>query len=114
MQNIFNPKKKSPLLCYPFLNSITNHNYSPKKKKILLSVGRGVHGSVRVGFVPNPDSTRSGRVGENQTRNRPLITTGRVGSDSKKRSVDSVETDERRRQRRRTNRRQIWSEESET
>ena len=59
---------------------------------------RGVHRSVRVGFVPNPDSTRSSRVGENQTRNRPPITTGRVGSDSKKRSVGSVETDERRRQ----------------
>ena len=60
-------------------------------------MGRGVHGSGRVGFVPNPDSTRSGRVGENQTRNGPPITTGRVGSDSKKRSVGSVEIDERRR-----------------
>ena len=65
---------------------------------------RGVHGSSRVGFVPNPDSTRSGRVGENQTRNRPPITTGRVGSDSEKRSVGSVETDEQRQ----------WAEENET
>ena len=31
---------------------------------ITLPVVRGVHGSVRVGFVPNPDSTRLHRVGE--------------------------------------------------
>ena len=45
--------------------------------------------------MPNPDSTCSGQVGENQTRNRPPITTGRVRLGSKKRSVGSVEIDER-------------------
>ena len=61
---------------------------------MMLSRSRGVHGSGRVGFVPISNSTRSGQVGENQTRNQLPITTGRVGSDSKKRSVGSVETDE--------------------
>ena len=55
-------------------------------------------GSPRVGFVPNSDSTCSGQVGENQTCNQLPITMGRVGSGSKKRSVGSVEIDERRRQ----------------
>ena len=66
-----------------------------------------VKGCPRVGpdrVVPNTDSTRSGRVAENQTRNRPPITKGRFGSGFKKRSVGSVETDERRR----------WAEEDET
>ena len=40
---------------------------------------RAVHGSVRVGFGLNPDSTRSSRVEQKRTRNRPLTTTGRVG-----------------------------------
>ena len=32
---------------------------------------RGVHGSGRVGFVPNSDSTRMGQVNKKLTRNRP-------------------------------------------
>ena len=36
--------------------------------KILI---RGVHGSGRVGFVPNPDSTRMWRVNKKLTRNWP-------------------------------------------
>ena len=40
---------------------------------------RAVHGSVRVGFGLNPDSTRSGRVEQKWTRNRPPTTTGQVG-----------------------------------
>ena len=43
---------------------------------------RGVHGSVRVGFVPNPELTRSHRVGSWTTRYRPLTISGRVGSSS--------------------------------
>ena len=42
-------------------------------------LGRAVHGSVRVGFGLNPDSTRSGRVEQKQTRNQLPTTTGRVG-----------------------------------
>ena len=44
---------------------------------------RGVHGSGRVGFVPNPDSTRHYRVGKISTRNRPtgsFRSPGRVAS----------------------------------
>ena len=52
-------------------------------------------GPDRVCAQPGLDPLRS--VAENQTRNRPPITTGRVGSGFKKRSVGSVETDERRR-----------------
>ena len=96
-----------------FITNLQSKHYHLLPELNILST-RGVHGSGRVRFVPNPDSTRSGRVEENQTRNRPPITTGRVGSDYKKRSVGSVETDERQRQRRRTNHRRIWSEESET
>ena len=43
---------------------------------------RGVHESVRVGFVPNPEPTRSHRVGRWTTRHRPPATSGRVGSGS--------------------------------
>ena len=64
--------------------------------RMIIILVRAVHGSDWLGFVPNSDSTRSGRVGENQTRNRLSITMGRVGSGSKKRLVGSVETDERR------------------
>ena len=52
-------------------------------------------GPDRVCAQPGLDPLRS--VAENQTRNRPPITTGRFGSGFKKRSVGSVETDERRR-----------------
>ena len=41
---------------------------------------RGVHGSVRVGFVPNPDSTRMWRVNKKLTRNRPGDLVGFFGS----------------------------------
>ena len=61
-------------------------------------MSRADHGSIQVKFGLNLDSTCSGRVGEEQTRNWPLITTGRVGSDSKKWLVSSVETNERQRQ----------------
>ena len=58
-------------------------------------MSRADHGSIQVKFGLNLDSTCSGRVGEEQTRNWPLITTGRVGSDSKKWLVSSIETDKR-------------------
>ena len=41
-------------------------------------VGVGVS-TGRVGFVPNPDSTRSDRVEQKHTRNQPPTTTGRIG-----------------------------------
>jgi len=45
---------------------------------------RGAHGSSRVGFVPNPDSTRLSRVGKISTCNRPGCSfrtsgSGRIG-----------------------------------
>ena len=42
-------------------------------------VFRGVHGSGRVGFGPNPDPTRRSRVEGGGTRNRPPASLGRVG-----------------------------------
>lgn len=44
-------------------------------------VSRGVHGSVRVGFMPNPRPTRWHRVSDEKTRRRPWKPTGQVGSD---------------------------------
>ena len=41
---------------------------------------RGVHGSVRVGFVPNPELTRRHRVSGNKIRRRPQTPTGQVRS----------------------------------
>ena len=41
---------------------------------------RGVHGSARVGFVPNPDSTQQTWVGEIRTCNRPVWSFGSAGS----------------------------------
>ena len=41
---------------------------------------RGVHESVQVGFVPNPDSTQMRRVDEKLTRNRPGDLVGFFGS----------------------------------
>ena len=41
---------------------------------------RGVHESVQVRFVPNPDSTRMRRVDEKLTRNRPGDLVGFFGS----------------------------------
>ena len=41
---------------------------------------RGVHESVRVGFMPIPKPTRSHRVGHWTTRCRPPTTSGQVGS----------------------------------
>ena len=43
---------------------------------------RGIHGSVRVGFVPNPEPTRSHWVGGWTTRRRSPTTLGRVRSGS--------------------------------
>ena len=40
---------------------------------------RGVHGSVRVGFVPNPRPTRPSRVPISQTRRRPVRKSDRIG-----------------------------------
>ena len=40
---------------------------------------RGVHGSDRVGFVPNLDPTRNFLVGKNRTRNRPGMLVGSAG-----------------------------------
>ena len=45
-------------------------------------VTRGVHGSVQVGFMPNPQPTRFHRVNDWTTRRRPQTTSGRVGLDS--------------------------------
>ena len=45
--------------------------------KILI---RGVHGSGRVEFVPNPDSTRMWGVNKKLTRNRPEDLVGFFGS----------------------------------
>ena len=41
---------------------------------------RAVHGSVQVGFVPNPEPTCENRVNGLTTRHRPSTTSGRVGS----------------------------------
>ena len=41
---------------------------------------RAVHGSIQVGFVPNPEPTRWNRVNGLMTHRRPLTTSGRVGS----------------------------------
>ena len=41
---------------------------------------RGVHGSGRVRFVPDPEPTRIFRMGENQNRNRPILMVGLSGS----------------------------------
>ena len=45
-------------------------------------MSRAVHGSVRVGFVTNPQSTPSDWVEKFQTHCRPRKATGRVGSGS--------------------------------
>ena len=50
------------------------------ESKIVLLLVRAVHGSVRVGFVPNPEPTRRNRVKCLTTRCRPSTTSGRVGS----------------------------------
>ena len=63
------------LLGRPFLKT--------SKTKIDVHSGiltRGVHGSGRVGFVPNPDSTRPSRVGKISTRNRPVSSSKSIGS----------------------------------
>ena len=47
----------------------------------MLIVGcRGVHGSVQVGFVPNPKPTRWHRVSSKKTCYQPQTPTGQVGS----------------------------------
>ena len=56
-------------------------------------MSRAVHGSVRVGFVPNPQPTRSDRVEKFQTRRRPRKATGRVGSDSGGRRSELISTE---------------------
>ena len=45
-------------------------------------VDRGVHGSGRVGFVPDPEPTRIFRVGKIRNRNRPVLMVGSFGSGS--------------------------------
>ena len=52
---------------------------SPPPRKSMVGC-RGVHGSGRVGFVPNPDSTRMWRVNKKLTRNRPGDLVGFFGS----------------------------------
>ena len=44
-----------------------------------IAMGRGVHGSVRVRFVPNPQPTQPSRVTNIQTRRRPVRESGRIG-----------------------------------
>ena len=61
----------------PQLFYVTNYNWLS-----LTITCRGVHGSVRVGFMPNPQPTRFHRVNGWTTRRRPQTTSGRVGSDS--------------------------------
>ena len=72
-----------PILCTIF---------STKKKKILCTivVVRPVHGSVRVGFVPNPEPTRSDRLVRNSTRRRPAWLIGSGRSDLQRTVVGSV------------------------
>ena len=41
---------------------------------------KGVHGSGQVEYMPNPDSTRLGRVNKKWTRNRPGDLVGFFGS----------------------------------
>ena len=53
---------------------------SNRNNSIACSLIRGVHGSVRVGFLPNPDSTRMWRVNKKLTRNRPGDLVGFFGS----------------------------------
>ena len=51
---------------------------------------RAVHGSVRVGFVPNPEPTRPDRLARNSTRRRPAWLIGSGGSDLQQTAVGSV------------------------
>ena len=51
-----------------------------KEDNNMITQDRAVHGSVRVGFVPNPQPTRSDRVEKFQTRHWPRKATDRVGS----------------------------------
>ena len=49
-----------------------------------------VHGSVRVGFVPNPEPTRPDRVGKLSTRRRPSEKSVRTGWNINERRSGSV------------------------
>ena len=57
---------------------------------IFLLLGKAVHGSVRVGFVPNPEPTRPDRLARNSTRRRPAWLIGSGGSDLQRTAVGSV------------------------
>ena len=52
--------------------------------------GRPAHGSVWVGFVPNPEPTRPDRVGKLSTRRRPLEKLVRTGWNINERRSGSV------------------------
>ena len=56
-------------------------------KSFFSSIIKGNHGSVRVGFVPNPQPTRPSRVPNFQTCRLPLRKSNRIGSDNSCRKV---------------------------
>ena len=64
------------LFIFFILFSNTEFEQINKKTLIFVIGSKGVHGWGQVGFVPNPDPTRTIRVGENQNRNQPVLMVG--------------------------------------
>ena len=62
------------------------------KQFLVMVPCRGVHGSVRVGFVPNPRPTRRTRVENVLTRRRPARESDQSGRFFARNTVGSVET----------------------
>ena len=56
-----------------------NQKYGLGEGWLAIVIARPVHGSVRVGFVPNPEPTRPDRVGKLSTRRRPSEKSVRMG-----------------------------------
>ena len=72
---------------FEIIFSIKNTNFQKFifKWKILVGASldqtRGVHRSVRVGFVPNPKPIQFHSVADRRTNHRPILPTGRIKLD---------------------------------
>ena len=55
-----------------------------------MSLIRVVHGSVRIGFMPNSEPTRRNRAGKKCTRRQPVGVIGSDGSDHQRVAGESV------------------------
>ena len=95
----FSLSRNTNLQLNPYPNTQLNLYYSgnlsldtriPVRDKPMCT--RGVHGSVRVGFVPNPIPTRRTRVENVLTRRRPARESDRSGRFFAGNTVGSVET----------------------